>query len=121
VLAFGNEGKRKAFSGSGHDVILGQALIDVLGLDLRIDAVLDPATAGRAAAAPAPRKPSRGSAEPAEAAPPHPAPASGSSAGDGAEDSPTDDDEDAEDAGLAGTDLVARELGGTVIGEFGPG
>ena len=37
------------------------------------------------------------------------------------DDAAADDDDDAEDAGLAGADLVARELGGTVIGEFGPG
>ena len=42
VLAFANEGKRRGFAASGHDEIVRQALIDVLGLDRRIDAVLDP-------------------------------------------------------------------------------
>ena len=50
VLAFGSEGKRRNFSSSGHDEIVRQALIDVLGLDRRVDAVLDPS----AAAVPAP-------------------------------------------------------------------
>ena len=45
VLAFTNEGKRRGFAASGHDEIVRQALIDVLGLDRRIDAVLDPKAA----------------------------------------------------------------------------
>ncbi len=69
VLAFGSEGKRRNFSSSGHDEIVRQALIDVLGLDRRVDAVLDPS----AAAVPAPPPPSR-PAEPlrreADAVPP---------------------------------------------------
>jgi len=46
ALAFANEGKRKNFLSSGSDEILRQALIDVLGVDWRIDAVLDPGRAG---------------------------------------------------------------------------
>ena len=53
VLAFGSEGKRRNFSSSGHDEIVRQALIDVLGLDRRIDAVLDPSAAAVPAPAPA--------------------------------------------------------------------
>ncbi len=152
VLAFGNEGKRRGFSASGHDEIVRQSLIDVLGLDRRIDAVLDPSVASVSHASPpatAPRPaPAQAAPSIAAASAADPAPvASASSAGSQADasaaarpaadpagrpvaaaptvrpedDVPADDDEDAEDAGLAGADLVARELGGTVIGEFGPG
>ena len=42
-----------------------------------------------------------------------------SRAGSTTEDVPAEDDEDAADSGLDGAELVARELGGRVIGEFG--
>ncbi|MCI0689987.1 MAG: DNA polymerase III subunit gamma and tau [Sporichthyaceae bacterium] len=48
TLAFGNEGKRKNFVTGGSEAILAQALVEVLGVEWRIDAVLDP---GRAHAA----------------------------------------------------------------------
>ncbi|HYN74966.1 MAG TPA: DNA polymerase III subunit gamma and tau [Candidatus Limnocylindria bacterium] len=158
VLAFGNEGKRRGFSASGHDEIVRQSLIDVLGLDRRIDAVLDPSVASVSHASPpaaapqaaAPQAAAPQAAAPRAAAPaaeasdtsPTPDPSVSSRGGPPDEsamvrpaerpvvaaptvrpedDVPADDDEDAEDAGLAGADLVARELGGTVIGEFGPG
>ena len=47
VLAFADEGKRRNFLSSGSDEILRQALIDVLGVDSRVDAIFDPARAGR--------------------------------------------------------------------------
>jgi DNA polymerase-3 subunit gamma/tau len=125
VLAFGNEGKRRNFSTSGHEEIVRQALIDVLGLDRRIDAVLDPATA---AVTPAVR----------EAAPPEPPPESPdlpaaptipvsappvvtpvSEVGEVGEVGEQDDDEDL-DPGLSGAQLIQRELGGRVISESGP-
>ena len=137
VLAFGNEGKRRGFSASGHDEIVRQALIDVLGLDRRVDAVLDPSAAASAAPAaavakaPEPIPPEPPAEQPDDAAPngrrpsgaapdeerPRAAPPTVRPEDDAA----ADDDDDAEDTGLAGMDLVARELGGTVIGEFGPG
>ncbi len=140
VLAFANEGKRRGFSASGHEEIVKQALIDVLGLDRRVDAVLDP-TAAMVAAPAAAVAPVSVQPEPAvqargAVAPSTPAPVAGKETVDVAsaerarlvtptvrpeDDTAADDDEDAEDAGLAGADLVARELGGTVIGEFGPG
>jgi DNA polymerase-3 subunit gamma/tau len=55
TLAFGNEGKRKNFVSGGSEAILEQALLEVFGVEWRIDAVLDPGRAQSAAA------PSRGS------------------------------------------------------------
>ena len=73
TLAFANEGKRRGFATGGKDVVLREALKDILGVDWRIDAVLDngsgqasggrpsapqPEPGGRgAAAAPPPREP----------------------------------------------------------------
>ncbi len=131
VLAFANEGKRKSFSSSAHDEIVRQSLIDVLGLDRRIDAVLDPSAAAAVApsrtaplAEPAPR--SAEAAGPPQSADDSAAGPTTSTAPEAPRVRPEDDvaaadDDDAPDAGLAGADLVARELGGTVIGEFGPG
>ncbi len=153
VLAFANEGKRRAFSGSGHDEIVRQALIDVLGLDRRIDAVLDPnvATAGPSPAATAPTSVQPNAPSPADESaastgsaggpPDGPSDPDGAASEDGRsapvhepasvspatptvrpeDDRADDDDEDADDPDVAGADLVARELGGKVIGEFGPG
>jgi DNA polymerase-3 subunit gamma/tau len=45
TLAFADEGKRRNFGSSGNDEILRQALIDVLGVDWRVDVVLDPSRA----------------------------------------------------------------------------
>lgn len=52
-VAFDGPGPRSNFTSSGHDELLRQAIIDVLGLDLKIDAVVDPSTSGatRSAAA----------------------------------------------------------------------
>lgn len=74
-----------------------------------------PPTEAPAADAPTPSR--RAAAVAAEAAAPRSSPAAG-----------TDDDErdlaeseDLDDSGLSGAELVARELGGRVIGESGPG
>ena len=48
-------GAHRAFSQGGHDEIVRQALIDVVGLDLAVVAVLDPSVAG-SGAAPEPAK-----------------------------------------------------------------
>jgi DNA polymerase-3 subunit gamma/tau len=120
-------GSLKAFTQSGHDEIVRQALIDVVGLDLLVVAVLDPAvTASKAApvsaagAASAPAAPPPAAAAEARAAAAaidrpvvgkQPAP-------DNSDDEVALDDADADDNGLAGPDLIAQQLGGTVIGEI---
>ena len=119
-------GAHRAFSQGGHDEIVRQALIDVVGLDLAVVAVLDPSASGasppQAAASTAPAKQS---APPAAAAQARAAAAAVDRPVVGKErTTPSDDDEvalddaDAEDDGLAGPDLVAQQLGGTVIGEI---
>jgi DNA polymerase-3 subunit gamma/tau len=131
VLAFTNEGKRRGFSASGHDEIVRQALIDVLGLDRRIDAVLDPGAGPTPASVAAPSTAVRSSPAPAEGAgetgegqPPAPrgpeADAGRGSVGTaaGGAGSESDDDEDI-DPGLIGAQLVERELGGRVISDSG--
>jgi len=69
TVAFGDEGKRRNFGNSGSDEILRQALIDVLGVDWRVDAVLDPGRVGRTGSGttPAPAQPS--AAQPSAAQP----------------------------------------------------
>ncbi len=42
ALGFKNAGARESFAGGGSDEILRQALIDMLGADWKIDAVIDP-------------------------------------------------------------------------------
>ena len=124
-------GAHRAFSQGGHDEIVRQALIDVVGLDLVVVAVLDPSVASSGAAS-EPASSQRVSSEPATSAASPPAAAEARAAA-AAVDRPVvgkersaevDDDEvalddaDADDAGLAGPELIAQQLGGTVIGEI---
>ena len=119
-------GAHRAFSQGGHDEIVRQALIDVVGLDLIVVAVLDPSASG---ASPPPPAPSAEQVK--QAAPPAGAAAARAAAAavdrpvvgkDRALEADSDevdlDDADAEDDGLAGPDLIAQQLGGTVIGEI---
>jgi len=119
TLAFASEGSRKAFTGSGSDEVLRQAFIDVLGVDWRVEAVLDPSAKGGegghsdsrrggppgdfvGSAAPGPN--------PAPRSDPEPVPYAGTEGG-------LDDALDAEPA-PHGAALLARELGAKVIGEY---
>ena len=119
-------GAHRAFSQGGHDEIVRQALIDVVGLDLAVVAVLDPSASGASPPqAVASTTPANQSAPPAAAAQARAAAAAVDRPVVGKERAtPSDDDEvalddpDAEDDGLAGPDLVAQQLGGTVIGEI---
>ncbi len=125
TLGFPDAGSVKAFVASGHDEVLKQAVLDIVGAEWRIDAVHQPggqATGSTPSTAPsAPLAPAAAAApEPARpVARPKPkiTPAA-EPAADAVPDLPSDDDEDAQDAGVAGADLIARELGGRVIGEF---
>ncbi len=131
VLAFTNEGKRRGFAASGHDEIVRQALIDVLGLDRRIDAVLDPKAAEAAPPAPAPAtapaqptaEPERSEEAPARPAAAPPAPSARAEtppASVDVSDVGEQDDDEVLDPGLSGAQLIERELGGRVISESGP-
>ena len=118
-------GAHRAFSQGGHDEIVRQALIDVVGLDLVVVAVLDPSSSGAPASggsAPAAVKPvappPAAAAEARAAAAAVDRPVVGRSAESDNDDEVDLNDPDAEDDGLAGPDLIAQQLGGTVIGEI---
>jgi DNA polymerase-3 subunit gamma/tau len=109
TLGFPEPGPVKGFASGGHDEVLRQALIDVLGVDWRVDAVHQPG-GGTARAS---RSAGSASSEASVSAAPSVSDApTASPAEDPADDSDPDD-------GLAGAELVARELGGRVIGEVG--
>jgi DNA polymerase-3 subunit gamma/tau len=111
TLGFSTSGLRDAFVGrSDHQDYVREALIQVLGVDWKVEAIVDPSVAQSGLGAPDPDEPAQrreGAARPTQrnAAP----------AGD---DAPSADDPDAEDAGLTSHDLLARELGAKVIGEY---
>ncbi|MDN3354482.1 DNA polymerase III subunit gamma and tau [Actinomadura sp. DC4] len=54
TLAFANEGKRRGFTTGGKEVVLREALKEILGVDWRIDAVLDNGQGGRPSSPPPP-------------------------------------------------------------------
>jgi DNA polymerase-3 subunit gamma/tau len=115
TLGFPDPGSVKNFTSSGHDEVLRQVLIDVLGVDWRIDPVHQPG------ARPAASTPPPAGSGPAAGSAPAPAPSSPAAAAAPADDEVdlTDSDDVAE--GLTGAELIARELGGQVIGEVGSG
>jgi DNA polymerase-3 subunit gamma/tau len=117
TLAMVNAGARDSFLRGGSDEIVREALVRVLGVDWKVDAIVDPSTtpvpaaASAPAAAPAPS--GRAAAEAAVAAE-----AAEEAAGPRVEDTPSVDDDDADDGDLTHHDLLARELGAKVIGEY---
>jgi DNA polymerase-3 subunit gamma/tau len=131
TLGMVNAGARDSFLTSGSDEIVREALIRVLGVDWKVEAIVDPgAASGTTAgvpAAPRPRPPaaqrphsntstSRTTDRPAQAGQPSGAATPATAADpDGA---PSPDDDDADDAGVTSHDLLARELGARVIGEY---
>ena len=115
TLGFPDAGSVKNFTSSGHDEVLRQVLIDVLGVDWRIDPVHQPGA--RPAASTPPPASSGPAAGPAGA----PAPASPATAAAPVDDEVDLTDSDDVDEGLTGAELIARELGGQVIGEVGNG
>jgi DNA polymerase III subunit gamma/tau len=117
TLGFSTSGLRDAFVGrSDHQDYVREALIQVLGVDWKVEAIVDPSaapTSGLGAPDPdEPAQPREGAARPTQRSAPA-APAS--------DDAASADDPDAEDAGLTSHDLLARELGAKVIGEYDNG
>ncbi len=131
TLAFANEGKRRGFTTGGKDVVLREALKDILGVDWRIDAILDngsgqgsrpqppPPDLGGGWGAPKPpeprrENPTRDQSRPApEQAPPPPEPI------DEADEVDPEGDADAgNESVLTGMALIERVLGGKVIQEI---
>lgn len=136
TLGFKNAGARDSFVSGGSDQILRQALIDLVGADWRVEPVVDPSAEPGAGIAPRVTKPAV-VPEPEAPAPPRPsgpAPSTGAREAlrggrpdDDGEPAPPPrdpdadvdrDDPDVEDSGLGGAELLARELGATVIEEI---
>jgi DNA polymerase-3 subunit gamma/tau len=122
TLAMVNAGARDGFLRGGSDEIVREALVRVLGVDWKVDAIIDPSAApAPAAATPAPeaaREPATSGRAAAQAAV---AAEAAQAAEPGVDDAPSADDPDADDAALSHHDLLARELGAKVIGEYDAG
>jgi DNA polymerase III subunit gamma/tau len=161
TLAMVNAGARDSFAGGGSDEIVREALIQVLGVDWKVEAIVDPSvspspsTSARSApvrpgaspggAANAPGVPGAGAEAgteggteggeeadtPAGAAAQAPVAESGRAAGvqraaaetsasaaGSTDGEPSPDDPDADDGEVTHQDLLARELGARVIGEY---
>ena len=72
TLGFKNAGARESFAGGGSDEILRQALIDMVGADWKVEAIIDPSAQPGASPPPRVTKPA---VEPRMAAAPDPTPA----------------------------------------------
>jgi DNA polymerase-3 subunit gamma/tau len=129
TLAMVNAGARDSFLRGGSDEIVREALIKVLGVDWKVDAIVDPSTDPGSALAGSPPSGGGGAATPPAAAPAPSGRAAAMAAvaqeaaataeePSGVEDAPSADDDDADDSGLTSQDLLARELGAKVIGEY---
>ena len=119
TLAMVNAGARDSFLRGGSDEIVREALVRVLGVDWKVDAIVDPSTAPSEAAAATPPAPSRPAAPSGRAAAEAAVAAEAAPTGvPDVEATPSADDEDADDDALTHQDLLARELGAKVIGEY---
>jgi DNA polymerase-3 subunit gamma/tau len=140
TLRFPREGDVKGFSVSGYDAVLRRVLSADFGLNVTIKGVAGAGAAARpgppgtvAPGAPRPPAARRDPAPaPSESAPPEFAgpesagpydepddmPPGDMPPGEMAPDEPSLDDRAVRDAELTGMDLIQRELGGQVIGEF---
>ena len=128
TLGFNNPGAHQSFLGGGNDEIVGQVLIDQIGHAWRIEAIVDPSAqsgqapprAPKAAAAheptPAPSEAVTSAREAIQESRQASPPATVVPAVSDAEADP--DDPDADDQGLAGAELLQRELGASVIEEI---
>jgi DNA polymerase-3 subunit gamma/tau len=119
TLAFANEGKRRGFTTGGKDAVLREALKEILGVDWRIEAVLDNGQGGRPSPPPPPPEPSGW--EPAAAVPPPPPePVEAPPVPEPPDEADEVDPEGDADAGaaLTGMALIEQVLGGTVIQEI---
>jgi DNA polymerase-3 subunit gamma/tau len=113
TLALVNAGARDSFTRAGSDEIVREALIQVLGVDWKVDTIVDPTTKAADPAAAASSRPPASQRTAAATA--------GTPAGQGEDDRPSADDADADENGMTSHDLLARELGAKVIGEYDAG
>lgn len=147
-VGFANPGARDSFVGGGSEDVLKQAISDTLGVQWRVESVVDPSGGGGGGGAPARQAPvqhhqpqsqsqpqpqahaqPQPQSQPQYAPPPPPAPAPQRAAPPPVRDDtrepppieddiPEDDDPDLDDTALSGHDLFVRELGATVIEEI---
>jgi DNA polymerase III subunit gamma/tau len=139
TLAMVNAGARDSFAGGGSDEIVREALIQVLGVDWKVEAIVDPSVTPSGVASPTGRQASNRPNAPAVTSSPtdEPAPSnsdrttgaraegvqraaaeSGAASQPSADAEPSPDDPDADDGEVSHQDLLARELGARVIGEY---
>jgi len=131
TLSFSTPGLRDVFlSRSDHQDYVREALIQVLGVDWQVEAIVDPSTAptsgarGRPEVSGAPPAAAAGrpatTAATAAAAGSRPEAAAADAVPDDnpGDDAPSADDKDADEGGLSHQDLLERELGARVIGEY---
>jgi DNA polymerase-3 subunit gamma/tau len=135
TLAFANEGKRRGFTTGGKDAVLREALKEILGVDWRIDAVLDNGNGqGGRSSPPPPAPPEPTGWGPPPTPPPGPPPQeprrppSPQASGivppppepmDEADEVDPEGDADAGvEAALTGMALIEQVLGGKVIQEI---
>ena len=96
AVSLSNSGARDSFMRSGSDEILRQAIIDVVGLDRRIEAIVDPSGSEASPSTKAPKK----------------------SALEKKSERKDERDDDATLNATSGAELLARELGAEIIGQF---
>ncbi|GAA4632632.1 DNA polymerase III subunit gamma and tau [Actinoallomurus vinaceus] len=133
TLAFANEGKRRGFTTGGKDVVLRDALKEILGVEWRIDAVLAGGSGQGSRSAPPPPDPGGWGAsaappretrttpppESAPVPPPSPPPPPPPEPVDEEDEVDPEGDADADaEAVLTGMALIEQVLGGKVIQEF---
>lgn len=116
TLSFSTAGLRDVFLGrSDHQDFVREALIQVLGVDWKVDAIVDPSTGPGGGSVPPGGTTS--ASHPRGRAVTDPAAGHPGSAG-GGEETASVHDADAEDGEATSEDLLARELGAKVIGEY---
>jgi DNA polymerase-3 subunit gamma/tau len=118
TVGFKNAGARDSFVGGGSEEILRQAAIDMIGTDWTVETTVDPGAQPGHETAPRVRKPAVEEPGPAAAVPPAAPPVQPAAPATPADaDADVQRDDPPADDGLDGTDLLARELGATVIEE----
>jgi DNA polymerase-3 subunit gamma/tau len=98
TISLVNSGARDSFTRSGSDDILREAIIDVVGIDRRVEVIIDPSAAAQSGSVD--QKAAKRGEQPAPAV---------------QEIEERSDDENIDEVSV--TDLLARELGAKVIGE----
>ncbi|MBV9832366.1 MAG: DNA polymerase III subunit gamma/tau, partial [Marmoricola sp.] len=110
TVGFKNAGARDSFLTGGSEEILRQAAIDMIGADWKVEATVDPGAQPGQETAPQIRKAAVEPDAPVSAPTPVVTPVAEADADVHRDDPPADD-------GLDGAELLARELGATVIEE----